>query len=188
MSERRAARIPVDSWTVDDLDVLSECLHPPVADGEPGGGAPTSQSLHRYLVSQLVAKLAQASPSDVHVHRNMPVGSVSPPPDVTVTTRPEPPGSVTPLVVAEVLAVLAPEQANVRREKYAEAGVLHYWGIILYPPESVVYRLNHLECWDLVRRSEESLTLTEPWVLDISLAALWPPFPESTRQRFSIPT
>ena len=173
-------------WTVDDLDDLPEDLdwrRCEIVDGVLIV-SPSALPLHERLVTRLAAGLLGAVPSgfdalgsvmiDLHPSYRIP--------DVTVIADrvySQETGLVAPADVLLAVEIESPSSITTDRitkpAQYAAAGIQHYWRIETAPLRMNAYRL----AGDLYAPAgswgaDEIACLTEPFPVDIDLAALLP--------------
>ena len=128
-----------EGWFADDLDHLPEApRHTELIDGALVFMMSPQRSWHSQLLTALAYSLAEQSPEDLLVEREMTIRLDErnrPEPDLLVATAPYDPDRTwfAPEDVLLVVEAVSPESAHrdrtVKLRKYAESGIKHYWRV-----------------------------------------------------------
>jgi Uma2 family endonuclease len=138
-----------EGWFADDLDHLPEApRHTELIDGALVFMMTPQRSWHALVVRRLTVALEDQAPDGIVVEPEMTIrldDRNRPEPDVLATTAPFVPDRTwhDPATVLLAVEVVSPESAHrdqkVKLQKYAEAGIAHYWIVEEYDSKPVVH-------------------------------------------------
>lgn len=176
---------PAGGWTVNDLEALPEDgIRRELLDGVLHV-VPSPTPTHQVLAARLMVALEETCPADWHVsHGNDVILSQrrSFIPDVLVTTDESAArnGAFAARDVILAVEIVSPSSQSMDRVMkpalYAKAGIPFYWmietdnGLVVH-----TYQLDHRdEIYQPVGSFDETITLDEPWKIEIPLSRIRP--------------
>lgn len=183
VTEAHAITRPPDGWTIDDLDSW------PVSNVryELTDGAltvsPSPSSVHQSVAARLLVRLEALAPADLVVTQAVEIRfarQLTRIPDVLVVRSDEPrrhwfaPSEV--LLAVEIESPGSHVEDRVTKPTiYAQHGIPAYWRIELDPIRARVHRLGG-DRYVETSGSQERLTATTPFEVDLQLEELLPPW------------
>ncbi|WP_131786828.1 Uma2 family endonuclease [Protofrankia symbiont of Coriaria ruscifolia] len=180
MSEPLIA-IPPGGWTTDDLDELPVSNYRYELTDGALSVSPSPSNLHQALSARLFAALEDVTPEPFAVAMAVDIRfgrQLTRIPDLMLIRSDEPARHwFAPAEVIVAIEIESPgnhvEDRTTKPALYAQFGIPYYWRIEPAPSRVTIYQHGHGDAY-VAAGSGERLTVTEPFPVDLNLAALLP--------------
>ncbi len=174
--------VPPGGWTTDDLDELPVSNYRYELTDGALSVSPSPSNLHQMLATRLAAALEAVAPEPFAVAVAVEVRfgrQLTRIPDLMVVRSDEPGRHwFAPAEVVAAIEVESPgnhvEDRTTKPALYAQFGIPHYWRLEPAPLRVTTYRRGHGDAYVVAATSGEALTVSQPFPVDLDLAALLP--------------